>query len=203
MTRTSFIDEKWESMKKIAIFTLALAAISSHAAEFTYKGLAIGSPATDIAAKLPDYKRSLGTDRLYRYDFGGCARAGGGASSAYERCRVDNSFAGGVVDTGDLYLKDGLIMSIDLNVQQVFLDKVIAAVTEAYGKPTVDNSPTLQNGYGAKLQGRYIEWDAEQTQLALTSSGRETFRLVIRSQEEVKRASQQNKDGAAKAAKDF
>lgn len=161
--------------------------------------MSIGALEIEIAAKLPDYKKSPYSQYFYRYDFGACGRVG----NAYDRCRTDNSFAGGIVDTGELYVSGGSVKSITIYVQQIFLEKVITAVTETYGKPVVDNAPTLQNSLGAKFEGRYMEWNTENTQLALTSSGREKFLLKIQSQEDVKEAKEQSEDSASKAAKDF
>ena len=95
----------------------------------------------------------------------GCA-----ADKGITRCLLKDIDVGGIsVDDGLATYGDDGFKSLYLRFSDGQTERFLAALTAKYGKPCNAETKEVQNGYGAKLQQRTVEWCFSDGKAWLTS----------------------------------
>ena len=127
----------------LTIFTLLFAAKNT-AAAFDFKGIDVGGQkmSPEQVQSILEVKCGTGVD--------------GG-----QVCNGKTSIGGAVADANIVISSKSEVIRIALRIKSRDFQKVVAAVTEKYGKPTREVNSALQNGYGAQFPYITYWWDGK------------------------------------------
>ncbi|MND44810.1 hypothetical protein D3C80_356590 [compost metagenome] len=107
---------------------------------FDFKGIVVGAPAT-----LRTIKQKLGVD---------C----GAGYAGMQVCNGTVTIAGVIADMNLVISKTGKVQRISLSFSSKFYEQVEDAMFKKFGKPGVNQTSEVQNGYGAKFIQRELLW---------------------------------------------
>ena len=114
--------------------------IASTSQRFDFKGIVVGAPATPRTIK-----QKLGVD----------------CGAGYEGMQVCNgtvTIAGVIADMNLVISKTGKVQRIGLSFSSKFYEQVEDAMIKKFGKPGVNLTSEVQNGYGARFTQRELLW---------------------------------------------
>ncbi|ATN36020.1 hypothetical protein ACO34A_19650 [Rhizobium sp. ACO-34A] len=107
---------------------------------FDFKGIVVGAPATPRTIK-----QKLGVD---------C----GAGYAGMQVCNGTVTIAGVIADMNLVISKTGKVQRISLSFNSKFYEQVEDAMFKKFGKPGVNLTSEVQNGYGAKFIQRELLW---------------------------------------------
>lgn len=141
-------------MKISLLFASLLSVAMAHAEPPSLKGLAPGMTKAQLAEVLPGI-----TDACMP-----TSKEAGNEGCLYypKRSRARNpafdTLAGGDVETWFAIVREGIATSIMVTMQTGNFDRVAAALSEKWGKPSASESSTVQNRMGATFDQTTITW---------------------------------------------
>lgn len=127
----------------LTIFTLLFAARNT-AAAFDFKGIDVGGQ--NVSAE--EIQSTLGIN---------CGKGNEGSLI----CNGETSIGGADAKANIVISSKSEVIRIALRIKSRDFQKVVAAVTEKYGKPTREVNSALQNGYGAQFPYITYWWDGK------------------------------------------
>lgn len=190
-------------MKRILVLTaLAVGSGLAAAADFSYKGLRIGDPATEVQAKLPDYRVGALPSFFEYRDYDGCLKLAS-SSSAMDECSARVSVGGAHIQEGRISVQDGVVRNIELSIYGGYAAALEGSLVEAYGQPVKLDRPVFKNRMGAEFQGYLGRWETETDVMTYFRNGDKSNTLRITSKAEEQKRMQQERDRVKAGAKDF
>jgi len=135
-----------------------------------YKGLPLGASEADVLKVYP-YALCVGRsesrscfltieDYMRQHKLSDCPRSGSpGADECTKRWIEQRpSIAGAPVSLANFDFADGKLVSIRLTIQSSSFERISTALTDVYGRPSVDTKSPITNRAGAVFEDRETAW---------------------------------------------
>ncbi len=152
-------------MKRAGILALLLLPCGVVAAQppLEFKGVPIGATKAELLATLPGFKCNgqfcfwflqLEPDRV--------CKPLSDMSDRNRKCReqaiLTSRFGPGATKDYTVRIVEDRVASVAITIYETSFDITVAALTEKYGRPTVDETSTVQNRAGATFDNRRVAW---------------------------------------------
>ena len=147
----------------VAVVSMYSAVAVAQSPPLEVKGVPLGASMAELQAKIPGFtcagsKCQFSLDSYTRSECGPFSTSAS-YNECYHRAVAATDFGPAHVLSYTAEFRDNKLGRMSLSVGQIFIDRIVIALTEKYGTPTSDIVKPIQNRAGATFGNRVAIWE--------------------------------------------